>query len=253
MSQECLGNLMEPGYPPGMALYRRDLAYVHAEGFESWIDVAAPALLEVLRRSVAPGALVVDLGCGSGAWIGKLLDAGYRAVGIDASPSMIALARRRVPEAVLRTGTIARAPLPRCQAVTAFGECFNYREPRGPSLAALFARIRRALAPGGLFLFDVREPSARAVPDRLVHTLGRDWAVLLRVEERGRALTRHVTTFRRAGRALRRSREVHRLRLHPRGEVARALRAAGFTVRIRARLGRVRLKGNRVAFFARRR
>ena len=216
-----------------MAFYGQDLAFVHAQGFEPWIRRAAPELLRLLRRaSVPPGARVVDLGCGSGLWVEALGRAGYRALGIDVSPAMIALARRRVPGATFRTGTIARAALPRCAAVTALGECFNYRLPRTPPLATLFARIHRALAPGGVFVFDMREPSRGAVPDRLAHTLGRDWAVLAHVRQRGRSLTRFITAFKRGGREYRRSDEVHRLRLFTRVEVLRALRSAGFTARV---------------------
>ncbi len=47
-----------------MALYRRDLAYVHAAGFETWIRAAAPGLLRTPRRAgVAPGGRVVVVGC----------------------------------------------------------------------------------------------------------------------------------------------------------------------------------------------
>ncbi|HET9315012.1 MAG TPA: class I SAM-dependent methyltransferase [Vicinamibacteria bacterium] len=236
-----------------MALYGRDLAYVHAEGFETWIRAAAPALLRLLERGgVTRGDRVIDLGCGSGLWVEQLQRAGYRPLGIDASPAMVALARRRVPDAAFRTGTIARARLPRCHAVTALGECFNYRNPAAPGLSSLFARVHHALVPGGMFVFDVRVPADGRVPPRLVHRLGRDWAVMVRIEERGRELERHITTFRRVGRAYRRSDETHRLRLYPRDQVARALRAAGFTVSVRARLGSVPLTGHRIVFVARR-
>jgi SAM-dependent methyltransferase len=236
-----------------MGPYRRDLAYVHAVGFETWIRGAAPSILRTLRRAgAAPGGLVVDLGCGSGLWVESLQRAGYRALGIDVSSSMVALARRRAPDATFRTGTIAAARLPRCQVVTAFGEVFNYRASRAPGLRALFARVHRALVPGGLFLFDVRGPSPARVPDRLAHALGLDWAVLVRVQERGRGLVRRITAFRRLGRDYRRSDETHRLRLYPRAEVVRALRACGFSVSVRARLGATGLTGNRIAFLARR-
>jgi SAM-dependent methyltransferase len=216
-----------------MALYRRDLAYVHAEGFEGWIRSEAPALLKTLRQGgVRPGALVLDLGCGSGLWAERLARHGYRTLGIDASPAMIALARRRVPGAVFRRATIASAALPPCDAITAFGECFNYRVTGSPPLGTLFARIRRTLRRGGLFLFDVREPAGRAVPARFVHVTARDWVVIAHSTQRGRSLTRSITTFRRVGRAYRRALEVHRLRLYPRSEVMGALRLAGFTARI---------------------
>jgi SAM-dependent methyltransferase len=192
----------------------------------------------------------VDLGCGSGLWAERLVRAGYRVVGIDASPAMVALARRRVPKAVFRRTTVARAALPPCQAVTAFGEVLNYAP--APSLASIVARVRRALQPGGLFLFDVREPAAAAVPARSVHAIGRDWVVMAHVRERGRALTREIVTFRRTGAIWRRTNEVHRLRLFTREEVARALLAAGFSVGVRSGWGRTPLGDRRAAFVARR-
>jgi len=41
--------------------------------------------------------LVVDLGCGIGHWALELNRAGYRVLGVDQSPAMIRLARRKAP------------------------------------------------------------------------------------------------------------------------------------------------------------
>ena len=62
---------------------------------------------------------------------------------------------------------------------------------------------------------------------------GPDWAILIEVEEdrRAAALTRRMTTFRRAGRGYRRGAEIHRLRLYASSEVLALLRAAGFSAR----------------------
>src|SRR5262245_38329190 len=106
--------------------YGRDLAHIHEVGFGGFASGAAPALLALLRRSGVGSGLVVDLGCGPGHWAGALVAAGYDVLGIDISPSMVRLARRRVPTATFRTGSLFRTALPRCDAVTALGECFNY-------------------------------------------------------------------------------------------------------------------------------
>lgn len=45
-----------------------------------------------------PGSRVVDLGCGNGALTAKLAERGYRVIGLDASPDMVAMARERHPD-----------------------------------------------------------------------------------------------------------------------------------------------------------
>ena len=52
--------------------YGEDLAYIHDVGFGDFALGAAPGMLEILRRSGIRGALVVDLGCGSGLWAREL-------------------------------------------------------------------------------------------------------------------------------------------------------------------------------------
>ncbi len=74
---------------------------------------------------------------------------------------MIALARRVVPAATFRVASFVSVPLPACNAVTAVGEVLGYLlDPRhdAAALRRLFARVRAALHPGGLFLFDLPGP-----------------------------------------------------------------------------------------------
>src|SRR5262245_20468433 len=78
------------------ASYRDDLAVVHAEGFSAHAQAAALVLVEALRRRGIDRGLVVDMGCGSGPLSGAVVAAGYDALGVDLSPSMVALARRRL-------------------------------------------------------------------------------------------------------------------------------------------------------------
>ena len=83
-------------------------------------------MLEILARRQIGEGLVVDLGCGSGLWARELTKACYRVLGIDISKSMIAIARRRVPEVEFRVGSVFDADVPLCGAVTAIGEVLNY-------------------------------------------------------------------------------------------------------------------------------
>ena len=166
-------------------------------------------------------------------------------------------ARKRVPEAKFRRASFVKAVLPVCEAVTSLGECFNYLFDRGNSrqaLVRLFNRIHHALRPGGVLLFDLAEPgraSGSGAESRFWK--GKDWAVLLRIEEhaRRRELTRRMITFRKVGKLYRRDEEAHRLRLYKGSEIAGELRRAGFRVRIVRGYGRHRFSGAHVGFIAR--
>jgi hypothetical protein len=104
-------------------------------------------------------------------------------------------------------------------------------DPRaGGGLPALLERVRAALEPGGLFLFDVLGPGAVGPAPRRAWRDGEDWVVLSEAcEDAGaRMLTRRIVVFRRAGTGWRRSDEVHIQHLHDADEVLATARAAGF-------------------------
>ena len=68
-------------------------------------------------------------------------------------------------------------------------------------------------------------------------------------QRRGR-LTRHITSFRKAGDLYRRDQEIHHLRLLARSEVTRQLRAVGFRVRALRGYGQLRFARGHVGFIA---
>ncbi|MFC9228039.1 class I SAM-dependent DNA methyltransferase [Streptomyces decoyicus] len=71
---------------------RYDDAFPHKEG-----QLASGAWL---AGTLPPGSRILDLGCGTGLPTARqLADAGHRVVGIDLSPSMVALARENTPDA----------------------------------------------------------------------------------------------------------------------------------------------------------
>ena len=236
--------------------YAEDLAYVHDRGFGDFARKASPGLLELLRENDVGAGSVVDLGCGSGIWARALTDAGYAVLGIDGSAAMVALARKQAPRAYFRRGSFMDAKLPRCDAITALGEVFNYtfdpRARRG-ALPRLFKTLHVALRPGGLLIFDVAGPDrARGTSRTFVE--GKDWTILYERENdaRLRRLTRRVTVFRKRGSLWRRSDEVHVQELHRPAEIARSLRAAGFRVRYLRNYGSLRFPKGLTAFVARR-
>jgi len=220
-----------------MTSYGPDLAAVHHSGFGWAAEGAATTLLGELRRRNLPGGLVVDLGSGSGILAGRLTDAGYDVLGVDLSADMISLARREAPQARFVRGSAFDFEPPSCTAVTAIGEVLNYRFDKRSSLRSLggvFRRVRRALEPGGVFLFDLSGPG-RGEPtgarERWHDEEG--YTLFFRAEEdpRRQLLTRKIVVFIPDGKRYRRVDELHTLRLFEPGKVTDLLRASGFTVR----------------------
>src|SRR5689334_13484648 len=58
----------------------------------------------VLSRLPALPCRVLDVGCGTGVFLEKALAAGFDAIGLDASPEMVALAAQRVEPNRVRVG-----------------------------------------------------------------------------------------------------------------------------------------------------
>ena len=114
----------------------------------------------VRRTGVRPGR-IVDLGCGTGAMFPHLLARAPFVIGIDPSEEMLALAAARAggdPRVLLLQASAQEFRIPgQADWCAAFCDVFNYlAEPA--DLAAAFARVKRALRPGGCFLFDVHAP-----------------------------------------------------------------------------------------------
>jgi SAM-dependent methyltransferase len=232
--------------------YDEDLAWIHDVAYGDFARQCAPALLALLARNGAKR--VVDIGCGSGIWARQLVDAGYEVLGVDLSPAMIELARRRVPEVEFRAESWSTIRPPAADAFTAMGEVLSYRLERGSTPAALdrlFRRIYRALPPGGLFVFDLPEPG-RGGDLRPSQRSGDDWACLVDYErdDARQILTRRIITFRRDGKLFRRSEEMHRVQLYDAHDIARRLRAIGFKVRIVRAYGDYSLPDGLAGFIA---
>jgi SAM-dependent methyltransferase len=236
--------------------YGPDLAYVHDKGYGDFARVAGPGLLRLLSRAGIHEGLVVDLGCGSGIWARTLVDAGFDVLGVDLSPDMLRIARRRAPTARFVCSSFLDAELPPCVAVTAMGECLSYAfDPRAgrKSLLPLFRRIRRAVRPGGMLIFDVAEPGReQGRTPRRTWRDEVDWTLCLEAAEDSHelVLTRRITLFRKAGRLYRRSDELHTLALYRRGELLEDLTSAGFDARVLTGYGKLRFPRGLVGFAA---
>ena len=74
-------------------------------------DQQVPGYEAALARvDLSPGDLVLDVGCGVGAFLGLVADRGARAFSVDASDALAAHARKRVPEAEVRVGDMESLP-----------------------------------------------------------------------------------------------------------------------------------------------
>jgi 2-polyprenyl-3-methyl-5-hydroxy-6-metoxy-1,4-benzoquinol methylase len=104
-------------------------------------------------KTLAPGAPVLDLGCGHGVPISQaLIDEGMAVYGIDASPSMIAAFRARFPNANTECSAVEDSQFfdRSFDGVVAWGLMFLLAPD---AQADLIHKVSAALNPGGGFLF----------------------------------------------------------------------------------------------------
>jgi len=215
--------------------YGPEQAAIHHERFGGLAADAARLVLGELHAAGIESGTVVDLGCGSGIFAAAVSAAGYDVVGVDISADMVALACATAPRAKFTTGSVHDFAIPvGAVAVTALGEVLNYATDHRTgidALAAIAGRVRAALGPNGVFVFDVATPGrAGPRPDQGRYAEGDGWAIGVRFDEHAEPpeLERDITMFVRDGDAYRRVEEHHVLRLYPEAEVERTLHDAGF-------------------------
>jgi SAM-dependent methyltransferase len=104
-------------------------------------------LLESELERFRPGARALDVGCGTGFNVGRLLDRGFSVTGVEPSPGMRERAVRDNPRAAILDGDIRDLPFEgdRFDIVVCV-EVIRYLDDPSVPLAEIF----RVLAPGGL-------------------------------------------------------------------------------------------------------
>ena len=108
-------------------------------------------VLEELRR-LGPGARVLDLGCGTGAFLERARAVGLDAFGIDVSPEMAAIAEQRLGPGIVRVQRLQDVDeAEEWDAILALSLPFNYCASVAEAREVL-ARFHRALRPGGLVI-----------------------------------------------------------------------------------------------------
>jgi SAM-dependent methyltransferase len=109
----------------------------------------------VLSRLPKPPCRILDVGCGTGVFLEKAVEAGFDAIGIDASPEMVALASRRVePDRarVCRMQQISESAS--YDAIISLSWSFNYVDSFGEGNKVL-SRFFNALRPGGQLILQL--------------------------------------------------------------------------------------------------
>jgi cyclopropane fatty-acyl-phospholipid synthase-like methyltransferase len=111
----------------------------------------AQAYVDAILARLAPGASVLDLGCGTGVPITRYVaERGFRVTGIDSSASMLALARQAVPQAAFLESDILDVRMAQpVAAVIAWDSVFHIDRRRH---RAVFDVIRSQMEDGGWLL-----------------------------------------------------------------------------------------------------
>ncbi|HUF86775.1 MAG TPA: methyltransferase domain-containing protein [Thermohalobaculum sp.] len=129
---------------------RREYERLAARYDRRWAFYIGATVRETLRRMPAgPGARLLDVGCGTGAFLAavRAAHADARLAGVDLSPAMLTAARRRLPSDVaLEVASAEALPFPRAgfDTVVSISAFHFFRAPR-----AALGEMRRVLRPGG--------------------------------------------------------------------------------------------------------
>ncbi|MBI4051325.1 MAG: class I SAM-dependent methyltransferase [Elusimicrobia bacterium] len=163
-------------------IYTRDYYKERCGGVEFFDRYGAEILKPEMERAVRvaevkPGMQVLDMGCGRGELLARLLRLGARVTGMDYSPSALTIARQLVPEANLFRADAKQIPLPdhlfdRVFLLGVFEHLHRWE------LQMVFLEIRRVLKPGGWVI--VNTCTNRWYYKTLTHPIRRAGVNLLR-------------------------------------------------------------------------
>jgi SAM-dependent methyltransferase len=106
------------------------------------------AWVDKFLDAIPPGGAILDLGCGTGIPIARYaLDRGFRVTGLDASPSMIDLARQRTPDGDWQVADMRSAALGRVfDGIIAWDSFFHLNHVDQRAMFGVFQRHAAAAA-----------------------------------------------------------------------------------------------------------
>jgi SAM-dependent methyltransferase len=122
------------------------------------------------RLGIGAGQRVLDIGCGSGVYLRAAADRGAEVAGLDASESLLEIARARVPEADLRSGDMQFLPYEddTFDVVSGFNSFFFAGD-----MAAALREAGRVAKPGGTVLIQVWGRPERCDLEGMKRAVGR--------------------------------------------------------------------------------
>ncbi len=122
-----------------------------ADDYNVFTPSSNALLIDTFKRltGLKAGARVADLGCGSGVFSDLLQQAGFKAVGIDISPKLIAIGKLKYPGLELLEGDIEHLPFAdeTLDGVLLSGVVHHFPDPR-----RCVAEVHRVLRRGGKFM-----------------------------------------------------------------------------------------------------
>ncbi len=125
--------------------------FAASDDYDVFLPEAKTRIIDAFVRlsALPPGAKVADIGCGSGAFTELLAARGYRTTGLDISPKLIELARRKFPAIEFVEGDAEHLPFEAgsCDGILLSGLIHHFPDQR-----RLAAEVFRVLKPGGRFV-----------------------------------------------------------------------------------------------------
>lgn len=126
-------------------------AHAAADSYDVFAPESSKRLVETCIRlaGLKPGAYIADLGCGSGVFTGLLHQLGYKAIGLDISPKLIALGKAKYPNVEFLEGDVEHLPFPDASLDGILLSGLVHHLPN-PALCA--SEVFRVLKPDGRFV-----------------------------------------------------------------------------------------------------
>ena len=158
------------------------------------IDTEQPVMHEVLAD--APRGHALDAACGTGRHAAHLVELGYDVVGVDATNAMLDLARRKVPAADFRQGSLEALPVDdRSVDVVTCSLALTHV----PDLVPVYREFARVLRPGGWAITSDMHPLSNTLAGGLALFPGDDASQLPYVVNRRHEVSDYVDAITGAG------------------------------------------------------
>ncbi|WP_256838951.1 class I SAM-dependent DNA methyltransferase [Ornithinimicrobium faecis] len=143
--------------------------YSHARLYDLMFPDRGPATEFYRAQAASQGGSVLELGCGTGRKLIPIAADGRQCVGMDLSEEMLAEARRKAAarrvDVQWTHGDMSEFDLGRTFDLVFIAANSLLHLHDAESLVACFQSVRKHLAPGGRFVFDVFNPSPRLLSE----------------------------------------------------------------------------------------